>query len=190
MAPTKLEYGPQPEELAHRISQIDLSNSRRRSETITSTSSLPVDPRYTREYLMSLNPITPNKLTVPPSTPNILPHSPPAEDQEPMPTIADTLALQTSATPIKSTSDIPYDKEEDDDLVGKAPLDKAAADAVLTRLSGNVLPGSTKKKSKKDKGGKGKNKKPAPTGFEGTNRRPIFIMSSHVTYHISMIRLC
>ena len=169
MVRPKLEYGPQPEELARRISQIDLSNSRRRSDTITSASGLPVNPRYTREYLMSLSPVTPNILTVPPPTPNFLPHSPPADDHEPMPTIIDTLTLQPAETPKESTSsDVPSadDEEKDHASVDKAPLDKTAADSILGQLSGKELPDSIKKK-KKSKGSKGK--KAAPTGFEGKN---------------------
>jgi len=170
MAPAKLEYGPQPEELARRISQIDLSNARRRSETITSTNSLPVNPRYTQEYLMSLNPTTPNTLTVPPPTPNVLPHSPPDDDQEPFPTIADTLMFHPSATPIGPAASDLSDKEgAEDALVDEAPLDKSYTGSILASLSSKELPISVKKKKKKSNRSKGKHKKPAPTGFEGQN---------------------
>ena len=181
MAPLKLEYGPQPEELARRISQIDLSNTRRRSETITSTSSLPVNPRYTREYLMSLDPVTPNSLTVPPPTPNVLPHSPPADDQELLPTIAGALTPQPAATPSESApSDTVDDDEVDDDApIDNKPMDKTAADSILAGVS----PVSVKKKKKKSKGGKGKNKKPAPTGFEGKDLNTSPLSRWHMVRH-------
>lgn len=168
MAPKVLEYGPQPEELAHRISQIDLSNARRRSGTVNSANGLPVDPRYTREYLISLNPSTPTDHTVPPPTPNVLPHSPPADDDEPLPNIAIMLAPpQPAANPFDSDDDDqPDDASNGNASPDKAISNKTAAESVLARLAGRELPVSTKK-LKRGGGGKGKNKKQPPTGFEG-----------------------
>jgi hypothetical protein len=129
----------QADELSRRISEIDLTNQRRRTDTITSTASTSTSSgggvslsaptsnlgsstcRYSREQLLRLAPsgvATPLIPNPPPTTPTDLPLTPPSDDQ---------LAVLPA---------------------GNAPPQPAA-----------------KKKKKKSSG---KNRKAPPSGFEGT----------------------
>lgn len=121
-SPTKLAI--QPEELSRRISEIDLTNLRRRADTVTGN-----PPRYTQAELLGLR--TENNGVHAPlpeflegiKTPNAPPPPPP--------------------TPASGGQGSP-----------------ASGD------SGSIQPVAEPKK-KKNKRSSGKNKKPAPTGFEG-----------------------
>ena len=187
----RLEFAPHPEELSQRISQIDLTNIRRRSDTITS-SDVPVNPRYTRPYLLAINSDTPETLgvNVPPSTPNILPTSPPNED-EITASLNDIQAMQADqpATTQPAVNQAPgqdgsvqngsvqYPPPQDvlaqNSIAQNAPRQPAVVRTASTqetrsiadRLKGIEMPVTTKQKIEESK--KGKSKKPAPTGFEG-----------------------
>ncbi|KAG9244382.1 Argonaute siRNA chaperone complex subunit Arb1-domain-containing protein [Calycina marina] len=108
---TIMEYGPHPEELSRRISQIDSTNTRRCADTLNEGGDGgPMNPRYKREVIRSTQDNNSNANTVPPPTPNVLPITPPSEeDDQQFPTMAQVIGAQPgpSAAPVPATSPDP-----------------------------------------------------------------------------------
>lgn len=136
-----------PDELSRRISEIDLTNLRRRSDTLTGN-----PPRYTQDQLLAYRPdkkdgaqatvlemaeglkTPPNVPAPPPPTPSNHPGSPPNED-----------------------APDGHEHAKDGDNENDAEADDEA--------TGDAIAGEAKKKKKKKRGGRKKHA--APTGFEG-----------------------
>lgn len=128
-----------PEELSRRISEIDLTNLRRRADTVTGN-----PPRYTPTELLQIRPSKSDESNVPTfelaegmKTPNTVPKPPPPTPNN-HPGSPAALDLHEDVEPGQNAI-----------TVGELAVD------------------GVKKKKKKSKSKGGKKKAPAPTGFEG-----------------------
>jgi hypothetical protein len=150
MSRVRLEYAPHPEELSRRISQIDLTNARRRSGTATGDDGDSANLRYTIQDLLELGP-TPKAATVPPPTPNVLPYTPPNEE-----------APSGISAPTSPSSDQPTTVQ-----ITEAQAVAVESESEDYGLRNPEIPMKQKKKKKRSRKGKSKSKKASVTGFEG-----------------------
>lgn len=169
MAPHSV--GPEPEELSRAISELDLA-SLRGVDGATDGAEIKRSKRYTRDQLLGLKSksLASEDSAVCINVPEIATgtKTPPAPPRVPPPT-PDHLSVTPASGTSTPVARLPVTAEVSEEAQEGA-VDGGAGGSTQVTAGGETElkeEGEEKKKKKKNKKSSGKNKKPAPTGFEG-----------------------